>query len=111
MRLLLDENLPKRLKLDFPEHEIYTVRDKGWNGIKNGQLLDLLLQNGFDALFTFDKNLSYQQNFSKYTITVFVLNASINSYAELTKLSAQIREYLSKPSLPSGPVIIQSVKH
>jgi hypothetical protein len=23
MRLLLDENLPKRLKLDFPEHEIY----------------------------------------------------------------------------------------
>jgi len=22
MRLLLDENLPKRLKLDFPDHEI-----------------------------------------------------------------------------------------
>jgi predicted nuclease of predicted toxin-antitoxin system len=34
MKLLLDENLPKRLKLDFTEHEIYTVRDKGWNGIK-----------------------------------------------------------------------------
>jgi predicted nuclease of predicted toxin-antitoxin system len=65
MRLLLDENLPKRLKLDFPDHEIFTVRDKGWNGIKNGQLLNLLLQNEFDALFTFDKNLSYQQNFSK----------------------------------------------
>jgi len=29
MRLLLDENLPKRLKLDFPEHDIYTVSDKG----------------------------------------------------------------------------------
>jgi predicted nuclease of predicted toxin-antitoxin system len=29
MKLLLDENLPKRLKLDFAEHEIYTVRDKG----------------------------------------------------------------------------------
>jgi hypothetical protein len=34
MRLLLDENLPKRLKLDFPDHEIFTDRDKGWNGIK-----------------------------------------------------------------------------
>lgn len=45
MRLLLDENLPKRLKLDFLEHEIYTVRDKGWNGIKNGELLTLLLDN------------------------------------------------------------------
>jgi len=60
MRLLLDENLPKRLKLDYPEHEIYTVRDKGWNGIKNGELLNLLLQNSFDALLTFDKNLQHQ---------------------------------------------------
>lgn len=28
MKLLLDENLPKKLKLDFPEHEVYTVTDK-----------------------------------------------------------------------------------
>jgi|GEM_PF-2559102 len=27
MKLLLDENLPKRLKEHFLEHEIYTVRD------------------------------------------------------------------------------------
>jgi hypothetical protein len=36
MRLLLDENLPKRLKQDFTEHEIYTAADKGWTGISNG---------------------------------------------------------------------------
>lgn len=58
MRLLLDENLPKRLKLDFPDHEIYTVRDKGWNGVKNGELLELLKEFQFDALMTFDKNIS-----------------------------------------------------
>ena len=34
MRLLLDENLPKRLKLDFPDHEIFTVHDMDWKGIK-----------------------------------------------------------------------------
>ena len=34
MKLLLDENLPKRLRGDFPEHEVFTVREKGWNGIK-----------------------------------------------------------------------------
>lgn len=34
MKLLIDENLPKRLKLDFPEHKIYTVNDKGWNSKK-----------------------------------------------------------------------------
>lgn len=65
MKLLLDENLPKRLKEDFPEHEVYTVRDKNWNGVKNGELLKLMLDNGFQALLTFDKNLRSQQNFSK----------------------------------------------
>ena len=33
MKLLLDENLPKRLKQDFKEHKIYTAADKGWTGI------------------------------------------------------------------------------
>ena len=63
MRLLLDENLPKRLKADFPEHEIFTVRDKGWNGIKNGELLQLMVADNFNALLTFDKNLQHQQIF------------------------------------------------
>lgn len=108
MRLLLDENLPKRLKLDFPEHEIYTVRDKQWNGIKNGELLKLLLDNSFNALLTFDKNLQHQQNFLKYTITVFVLTASINQYQELTKLTPKIKEYLNSGKMPIGPVIISS---
>ncbi len=65
MRLLLDENLPKQLKQDFLEHEIYTVRDKQWNGIKNGELLKLLVSNSFNALLTYDKNLQHQQNFFK----------------------------------------------
>ena len=87
MRLLLDENLPKRLKNDYSDHEIYTVRDKGWNGIKNGQLLELMMKNGFHALLTFDKNLQHQQNFQKYPIAVFVLSAPNNTYPVLTKLS------------------------
>ena len=63
MKLLLDENLPKRLKLDFSEHEIYTVSDKGWSGKKNGELMELSIAENFDALFTFDKNLQLQKVF------------------------------------------------
>jgi predicted nuclease of predicted toxin-antitoxin system len=109
MRLLFDENLPKRLKLDFSEHEIYTVRDEGWNGIKNGELMKLLLDNNFNALLTFDKNLQHQQNFLKYTITVFVLSAKINSYQELTKLTPQVKEHLNKAVLPAGAIIIKLI--
>jgi len=107
MRLLLDENLPKRLKLDFPEHEVFTVRDKKWNGVKNGELLKLLTEEGFDALLTFDKNLQHQQNFSKYSVAVFVLSAKINRYEVLTHLSSQIREYLNHVPLSRGVVVIQ----
>lgn len=106
MRLLLDENLPKRLKQDFPEHEVFTIRDKQWNGIKNGELLELLIDNSFDALLTFDKNLQHQQNFSKYAITVFVLTAKINQYIELAKLTPKVKEYLNSREMPVGPVII-----
>ena len=108
MRLLPDENLPKRLKLDFSEYEIYTVRDKGWNGIKNGELLQLLLANNFTALLTFDKNLQHQQNFIKYTITVFVLSATINSYEALTKLTPKVKELLNKDDLLSGAIVIKA---
>ena len=106
MKLLLDENLPKRLKQDFLEHEIYTVRDKGWNGIKNGELLKLMVADGFQALLTFDKNLQHQQNFERYTLTVFVLKAPINTYAVLTNLSHGVRQRLVQDTLPIGPVII-----
>ncbi len=102
MRLLLDENLPKRLKQDLSEHEIYTANDKGWTGISNGKLLELLIENDFNALLTFDKNLQYQQNFTRYTISVIVLNATNNSYGTLKMLVPKIKELLQQ-TLKPGP--------
>ena len=106
MKLLLDENLPKRLKQDFPEYEVFTVRDKGWNSMKNGELLKLMLAENFQALLTFDKNLQHQQNFEKYTLTVFVLNAIINTYEVLTHLSEKVIKALQQDPLPVGPIVI-----
>ena len=107
MKLLLDENLPKKLKLDFSEHEIYTVSDKKWNSKKNGELLKLMLEENFDGLFTFDRNLQYQQNFKKYPIAVIVLNAEDNAYVTLKALVPQIKEILNI-NLPTGPTEIKA---
>jgi hypothetical protein len=107
MKLLLDENLPKKLKLDFVEHEIYTVSDEGWNGVDNGRLLQLMIDKNYNALLTFDKNLQHQQNFHKYSITVFVLSAPDNTYKSLTNLSSQILEYLNKGELALGSIVIK----
>lgn len=68
----------------------------GWNGKKNGELLQLLLDNNFTALITFDKNLQYQQNFKKYTIAVIVLNARSNSYPSLLPLMPQVHQLLQQ---------------
>ncbi|HEX7414957.1 MAG TPA: DUF5615 family PIN-like protein [Bacteroidia bacterium] len=106
MKLLLDENLPKRLKQDFTEHEVFTVRDKLWNGKKNGELLTLMMADNFDALLTFDKNLQFQQNLKKYALPVLVLNAEDNSYLTLSKLVPKIKEILNT-HLPAGTTEIK----
>jgi len=96
MKLLLDENLPKRLKNDFPEHSVYTVSDLGWNGKTNGELLKLMIEQQFEALITFDKNLQYQQNLFKYPFPVIVLNASDNTYLTLSSLVPKIKLILKR---------------
>ena len=106
MKLLIDENLPKKLKLDFPDHTIFTVSDMGWNGKKNGELLKLMLEHDFEILLTFDRNLQYQQNFAKYPIAVFVLNAEDNAYLTLKPLAPIIRQHLNR-KLKSGPIEIK----
>jgi predicted nuclease of predicted toxin-antitoxin system len=105
MKLLLDENLPKKLKIHFPEHEVFTVRDMAWNGKKNGELMQLMVENKFDALITFDKNLQFQQNFKKYVLPVLVLNAPDNTYKTLVGLTNKINVTL-QAKLESGTIEI-----
>jgi len=84
MKILLDECVTKRLKPYLPEYEVFTVSEMGWNGIKNGKLMGLCLENNFDILLTIDKNLMYQQNLNKYSITIVVLNSHTSKVEELT---------------------------
>ena len=64
MKVLLDENLPVKLKYRFSSViKVYTVNDMKWNSLKNGELLKSLSENNFDALITSDKNIIYQHNF------------------------------------------------
>ncbi len=105
MKLLLDENLPKRLKQDLFPHEAFTVRDKGWNGKGNGELLALMKQEGFDVLLTFDKNVEFQQNFKKYDLPVIVLDAEDNTYPSLSPLTRQVLAALEGELQPGVRIV------
>lgn len=97
MKILLDESLPRKLRIDFgPEHEVWTVRDKGWLSKKNGELLKLMTDDNFDIFVTVDKNLPYQQNLERLYVTIVVLNAKDNRLTTLRVLIPKIFDRLSK---------------
>lgn len=95
MKLLLDENLPRKLKYRFSEtFVVVTVSEMKWNAKKNGELMQLLQDNGFQALITSDKNLQYQQNLERYKIKVFVLDVKDNRYESVLPFVEKVEKAL-----------------
>jgi hypothetical protein len=95
MRVLLDECVPRALRNELLGHEVKTVAEAGWAGVKNGALLKLAAKD-FDALLTVDRNLEYQQNFSGLELAVIVVDAPSNDIAVLRPLMRAVLEALSK---------------
>lgn len=105
MKILLDENIPRKFKFRLSEYEVFTVGEMNWNGKKNGELMRLMMENHFRVLLTVDKNLAYQQNFDKYPISVMVMDTRDNSYDSLLPFLPFVKENLDK-ELPAGLTII-----
>lgn len=103
MRILLDECAPRPLKRELADYEIRTVVEMGWSGKKNGELLQLMKQEGFTVLLTTDQNLRYQQNLQQAGVAVVVLVAPSNRLPDLTPLIADARNVLN--TITSGEVI------
>lgn len=85
MRILLDEDLPRRLGAMLMGHEVSTVQRSGWTGIKNGKLLGLAAAE-FDVFLTMDRNLQFQQNLVTLPIAVLVVEAVSNRMEHLIPL-------------------------
>lgn len=75
-RVLLDENLDRRLKADFSDSfDVVSVPDLGWQSKKNGELLAAMAEENFDYLLTADKSLRFQQNLAAFDIRILILLA------------------------------------
>ena len=85
MRILLDEDLPRRLGTLLVGHENSTVPRSGWAGIKNGKLLALAATK-FEVFLTMDQNLEFQQNLANLPIAVLVVEAVSNRMEHLLPL-------------------------
>ncbi len=106
MKILLDENLPKMLKINFAdEHTVFTVHEKNWNGKRNGELLGLMTLAGFDAFVTIDKNLQHQQNIKRFPIKLIILDAPNNKIETLIPYVEKLTAIFSK-SIENQIVIV-----
>jgi Domain of unknown function (DUF5615) len=99
VKILLDECVDRRFAKDLAGHSVNTVPQMGWATIENGELLGLA-EKEFDVFITVDRNLSFQQNLSKFDIAVLVLRAHSNRLADLKPLAPKVLSIL--PSLTKG---------
>ena len=102
MRILLDECLPRRLKWQFPGHDVTTVPEAGWAGRKNGDLLQLMT-GLFDIFITIDRGIAFQQQLADRPFAVLLLQARSNRLADLLPLVPALTEALK--SAQPGDVI------
>jgi predicted nuclease of predicted toxin-antitoxin system len=78
-RVLLDENLPQKLRHLLPDHTVETSAYQGWAGMSNGRLLAAAEKAGFDVLVTADQGLNYQQNLIGFKLALIVLSTNKQS--------------------------------
>ncbi|MBA2731409.1 MAG: DUF5615 family PIN-like protein [Acidobacteria bacterium] len=75
MKILLDECTPRVVKKRLPAHDVSTVQEMGWAGVKNGELL-MLAEAHFEVFITTDKNLRSQQKLSQRKLAFVLLPAN-----------------------------------
>jgi hypothetical protein len=76
MLILFDHGAPRGLRRSLHNHTVYTAREKGWDTLNNGLLLNAAEEAGFDLLLTTDQRIRYQQNLQGRRISILVLTGT-----------------------------------
>lgn len=79
MRVLLDHNLPHKLRSILAAgsaHEFVTASFLGWGDLKNGELLQAAENAAFEVFVTGDRTLVHEQNLAVRKIADVALSAN-----------------------------------
>ncbi len=74
MRILFDNGTPRGVASALVGHAVEEACARGWDALRNGELLTAAETAGFDVLLTTDRNIRYQQNLAGRKIAVVVLS-------------------------------------
>lgn len=76
-------------------HDVRTVEDLGWKGIRNGRLLRLA-EAEFDVLITVDRSIAFQQNIERLDLAIIILRVRRNKLRHLLPLVPELLEALQR---------------
>jgi hypothetical protein len=76
MLILFDNGTPRGLAHFLIGHSAEEARERGWEELGNGELMDAAEQAGFEVMVTTDKNIRYQQRLKVRKIALVVLEHS-----------------------------------
>jgi hypothetical protein len=74
MLILFDHVTPSGIARFLSGHSVTKAKNRGWDTLSNGDLLNEAERAGLDVLVTADKNMRYQQNLSCRRIAIVVLS-------------------------------------
>ena len=95
MKALLDECLPRMLKQHLSIHECRTVPELGWAGKKNGELISVAEQKGFEVFLTVDQGIEYEQNLAAHRVGTILIRSKSSRLSELVNYIPQILNAIS----------------
>lgn len=94
MRILLDENVDRRLRRLFDaRYDVMTVPERGWSGRENGDLLRSAAQE-FDVLITMDRNIQHQQNLAAFDLGLLLIKTRSNRRQDVEPIMPEINRVL-----------------
>jgi hypothetical protein len=79
MLVLFDQSTPAPLRDQLTGHSVTEARDRGWDRLANGDLLNAAEAAGFEGFVTADKNLRYQQNLTERKLAIVVMSQATRS--------------------------------
>lgn len=89
-RVLLDDNVDRHLRPLFAAGlDVFTVRERGWDGLRNGALLRAAAEE-FDVFVTMDRNLPHQQNLKALDLAVVVVRSVSNAFVDVAPLMPKV---------------------
>jgi hypothetical protein len=83
MKVLLDGCVPRKLKRHLSIHDCQTVPEVGYAGKKNGELLSLAEDSGFEVFLSLDQGIEFEQNLHGRKLGVVLIRAKSSRLQDL----------------------------